>query len=108
MVSSQTFLFEYFWDSLGKRSPRHKFKPNSVREGLETRLQSAFSVGIRARDIAKQHAVNLWRQMVVTISVVPALSHGVTQQGFVKMRRLVYSTALAVEELNTSRIYEEN
>lgn len=46
--------------------------------------------------------------MVVTISVVPALSHGVTQQGFVKMRRLVYSTALAVEELNTSRIYEEN
>ena len=47
--------------------------------------------------------------MVVTIFVISALSYDATQQGFVEKRRLVRSTALAVEELNISRtrIYEE-
>lgn len=90
-VSSQTFLLRYFWDSLEKTSPRHKFKPNPVREGLEARLQSAFPVMIRARDVTKQQAVNWWRQVIViTICVLPGLSYDVTQQGFDKMRRLAY------------------
>jgi len=75
--------------------------PTQFEKAWRRDSKSDFPVGIGARDIANQLAINLWQQMVVTISVVPALGHDMTLQGIVR------STALAAEEPNTSCIYEE-